>query len=322
MIGPETSQKLLKTAQDLYAHYKDCRLCPWKCGIDRSKGKSGPCRSPAYASLAAYAVHHGEEPPISGTRGTGNLFFSGCSMSCVYCQNFEISQETMGPKPTSPEDIGRAIHALAQDNVHNIGLVSASHILPDAIMGLYHAALKGVHLPVVYNTNSFENVETLKKLHGIVDIYLADLRYSNDMDARKFSKTRNYVHQARQAIIEMARQVGPSLQIGPDNIAIKGLIVRMLVLPNDIAGIKSSLQFLKTTFGNSVTISIMAQYQPMYKASDYPFISRRLYYGEYLRALDLAESMGFKDIYVQSMDAAENYIPSFRNGTVSFSERP
>lgn len=274
---------------------------------------------PAYARLAAHAVHHGEEPPISGTRGTGNLFFSGCSMSCTYCQNFRISQEITKTNPTSPEVIGQAITGLAKKRVHNIGLVSASHSLPDAIMGLYHAAQNGISLPVVYNTNSFEQVEVLKSLHGIIDIFLADLRYSDDAMARKYSKTRNYVIHARQAILEMARQVGPSLQLAPDNIAISGLIVRLLVLPNDIAGIESSLNFLKKNLGTNVTISIMAQYQPMYKAVKQLLLSRPIYYGEYLRAMDLAESMGFSDIYVQSMDAAKNYIPEFHDGKVSFS---
>jgi len=313
------AERLLKTARDLYPHYKECGLCPWNCGIDRTKGAIGPCRTHAYASLGAHAVHHGEEPPISGIKGTGNLFFTGCSMACAYCQNHVISQETKNPEPTAPEAIGRAVCELARKGVHNIGLVSASHILPDAIMGLYFAAKEGVDLPVIYNTNSFEQPDILKKLDGVIDIYLADLRYSDDAEARKYSKTRNYVTSARQAIIEMTRQVGTSLQINENKIATKGLIVRLLVLPNDIAGIESSLKFLKSEFGTKVTISLMAQYQPMYKAPDLPLLSRPVYSGEYLRALKRVESMGFTDVYTQSLDASGNYIPDFRDGNVTFS---
>ncbi len=322
MIAPDTAHLILEAAESLRGHYQDCHLCPWDCGVDRTKGGVGPCRTRAYASLSAYAVHHGEEPPISGTRGTGNLFFFGCPMSCAYCQNFQISQVSPLDERTTPEAIAGAILDLAGRGVHNTGLVSVSHVLPDVLMGMYHAAMKGVRLPVVYNTNSFEQVHVLRHLKGIVDIYLADLRYSDDAEARQYSRTRNYVGSARRAILEMADQVGPSLQRDHDGIAVKGLLVRLLVLPNDIAGIESSLHFLRQELGTGVTISIMAQYQPMYKAVDMPLISRRIYAGEYLRALNLAESMGFEDVYVQTMDAADNYVPDFRDGEVRFSGNP
>ncbi len=319
MISKENIPKIKEAISAFEDEYRHCRLCPWDCKIDRTR-QAGPCGLKDQPVLAAAVVHKGEEPPISGSRGIGNLFFAGCTMHCVYCQNYQISQKwrRLNLKGTTSLKIANEIKRLYEEGVHFIGLVSPTHVLPSVLEAMVIAAEMGVSLPVVYNTSSYERVDVLRKLNGIVDVYLADLRYSDDEQARMYSKVRGYVWASTTSIREMARQVGSKLIRNEHGLAKKGLIIRILVLPNDIAGVERSLSFIKDTFGTDVTLSLMAQYTPMYRASRYLLISRKLHAGEYLRALELAEKLGFEDVFVQSLDAADYYVPDFSRDSEIF----
>lgn len=301
-----------------------CRLCPHECLVNRLGGETGRCRIGPHVILAAATAHFGEEPEISGKRGSGTLFFGSCNLRCIYCQNFQISQDfrTRRKEPTPAELVACAALRLQDMGCHNINWVTPSHVVPWACEAHGLAVAQGLKLPLVYNTSGYDSVEVLKLLEGIVDIYLTDLRYSDDETAWRFSKAKNYVKASRAAVLEMARQVGSEVEYRDDGIARRGLIVRLLVLPNDLAGLGDTLSFLRDNLGTRVRISLMAQYYPTNKANREILLSRPIFYGEYYRAISLVEKMGFENVIFQDMAASDFYRPDFDRGEEPFKDSP
>lgn len=267
-----------------------CTLCPEKCRVARLSGKKGRCRIAGHAVVADYSPHFGEEPPIRGTRGSGTVFFSGCNMHCVYCQNHEISQHARGT-PVTPEILAFMFLMLQENGCHNINLVTPSHIVPMFLQGLVAAAKEGLSIPIVYNSGGYDSVEALKLLDGIVDIYMPDFKYWDAATAYRLSGIKHYPESARHALKEMHRQVG-KLQLDKDGVAIKGLLVRHLVLPGDLAGTTDVVKFLCEELSPGTWINIMEQYHPCWKAMEYPPLDRAVTSEEYEKAVELARRAG------------------------------
>ncbi len=270
---------------------ESCNVCPNDCGVNRLKDQKAFCKTGRYAKVASYFPHKGEEFPIRGFNGSGTIFFSYCNMRCVYCQNYDVSQLGEGDY-VSPEELADMMLRLQRFGCHNINFVSPSHVVPQILEALYIAVGKGLKIPIVYNTSSFDSLKSLRLLDGVVDIYLPDLKYLRNDFGKKYSKIKNYADKAKEAIKEMYRQVG-DLQVDENGIAIRGILVRHLVLPNDISTTKEVLQFLHS-ISPKLAINVMAQYFPAYKAYDYPELSRRIDWTEYNRAVKEAETLGFR----------------------------
>lgn len=279
------SGELKERAEKAKEMLLSCRVCPHNCEVNRSEGELGYCKTGRYAVVSSYFPHRGEEFPIRGYRGSGTIFFSYCNMRCVYCQNYEISHLGEG-REVKPEELARMMLELQDMGCHNINLVSPSHVVPQILEALLIAVERGLRIPLVYNTSSFDSLESLKLLDGIVDIYLADLKYLNREFGRKYSKVKDYPKHAKEAIREMYRQVG-NLKTDERGIAVRGLIVRHLVLPNDISTTKEVMEFLRS-IDPELAVNVMDQYFPFYKAKDYPELARRVSREEYERALDYA----------------------------------
>jgi putative pyruvate formate lyase activating enzyme len=261
---------------------ESCEVCPHRCGVNRLKGELGFCKTGKNAIVDSYFPHRGEEKPIRSYRGSGTVFFSYCNMRCIYCQNYQISQLGEG-REVSPEDLAEIFLELQAMGCHNLNLVTPSHVVPQILSALYLAVQKGFKLPIVYNTSSFDSLESLRLLEGIVDIYLADLKYADREVARRYSKVKNYPEIAMAAIKEMHRQVG-DLILDERGIAVKGLLVRHLVLPNGLAGTEKVAEFLGSLSKNTA-VNVMDQYYPSYMAWKYPELSRRITQREYHQAL-------------------------------------
>jgi putative pyruvate formate lyase activating enzyme len=261
---------------------ESCEVCPHRCGVNRLKGELGFCKTGKNAIVDSYFPHRGEEKPIRGYRGSGTVFFSYCNMRCVYCQNYQISQLGEG-REVSPEELAEIFLELQAMGCHNLNLVTPSHVVPQILSALYLAVKKGFRLPIVYNTSSFDSLESLRLLEGIVDIYLADLKYADREIARRYSKVKNYPEVAMAAIREMYRQVG-DLILDERGIAIRGLLVRHLVLPNGLAGTEKVAEFL-ASLSKNMAVNVMDQYYPSYMAWKYPELSRRITQREYHQAL-------------------------------------
>ncbi len=259
-----------------------CKVCPHECGVNRIENELGYCKTGRYAIVSSYFPHRGEEFPIRGTRGSGTIFFSYCNMRCVYCQNYEISHFGEG-REVKPEELARMMLELQEMGCHNVNLVSPSHVVPQILEALIIAVEKGLRIPLVYNTSSFDSLESLKLLDGVVDIYLADLKYLSREFGRKYSKVKDYPKHAVEAIKEMYRQVGP-LKVNGMGVAVRGLIVRHLVLPNGVSTTKEVMEFLRSIDPN-MAVNVMDQYFPFYKAKEYPELSRRITQAEYEEAL-------------------------------------
>ncbi len=294
----------------MFSLYAPCKLCPWKCGVDRTQGEKGLCRASDTVQVAKALPLKGEEPPISGSRGSGTIFFSHCNLKCCFCQNYQIRQQAQG-KEISTEALAALMLGLQQQGCHNINLVSASHYLPQLIKALYTAARDGLCLPIVYNTNGYEDTTVLKLLDGIVDIYLPDAKYALDTYAWKYSSARNYPRINFEAITEMFRQVG-HLLTDDRGVAVKGLIVRHLILPGGLSGTESILQRLKESFGSAVFISLMGQYLPCYRASCFKELNTKITHDEYMHAVATLELLGLENGWLQELDVLDNtFVPDF-----------
>ena len=263
-----------------------CKECPHRCEVNRLENELGYCKTGRNAVVSSYFPHHGEEFPIRGFRGSGTIFFSYCNMRYVYCQNYEVSHLGEG-REVSPEELADMMLELQGMGVHNINLVSPSHVVPQILEALYVAVQKGLRIPLVYNTSSFDSIESLKLMDGVVDIYLADLKYLSREFGRKYSKVKDYPTHAKEAIREMYRQVG-NLKVDERGIAVRGLIIRHLVLPNDISTTVEVMNFLRS-IDPKLAVNVMDQYFPFYKAKDYPELARRITREEFERALKEAE---------------------------------
>lgn len=298
--------ELLLRVREAKELLRECSLCPRLCGVDRTAGMTGVCRSGIDTVVASYNLHFGEEPPISGINGSGTIFFSNCTMRCVYCQNYPISQFSVG-RIVSVHELAEMMLRLKKMGAHNINIVTGTHFLPQIIEAVYFAALEGLDIPIVYNTSGYERVEVLRLLDGIVDIYLPDIRYSSNQYARIYSATSNYVEYNRESIIEMFRQVG-ELKVDERGIAEKGLIVRHLILPGGIAETEKALQFVKSvesSGGGKIFLSIMTQYFPAYRAINDKFLRRRIKKREIEDVMELLKRYEIDSGWIQDEDDAE-----------------
>ena len=279
---------------------KSCTICPRRCGIDRRGGKKGYCRASLDPVVYSYIQHHGEEPALSGSKGSGTIFFAYCNMKCVYCQNYQFSQLDNGEKITI-ERLASIMLDLQMSGCHNINLVSPTHYLPQILTALEIAVQRGLNIPIVYNTSGYDSSDTIKMLDGIIDIYLPDMRYSDNGMAIKYSDAPEYVEHNRSSIEEMYRQVGNPV-LDKNGIAEKGLIIRLLVLPNEVTGTKKILKFIKDRISKNAYLSIMSQYYPTFKACSFKEISRRIRKDEYDNVVDEAFSLGLNNGWVQEYE--------------------
>jgi putative pyruvate formate lyase activating enzyme len=278
--------------------------------VDRTRGETGYCEAGPDPTVAAAIPHFGEEPPLSQAGGAGTLFFSHCNLSCVYCQNHQISQGGFGSAVT-PLRLSRLILGLQDEGCANIEPVSPSHHLPGLLEALAIAAGQGLKLPVVYNTNGYECSETLDLLEGVVDIYLPDLKYARGEHALSYSDSVDYVETARKAILKMHDQVG-DLVVDVQGRGLRGMILRHLVLPGDLAGTSETLLWVRDNLPRTVTLSLMAQFSPLHNSHRFPLLNRRLSSEEYENAIDLAWELGFENVFVQDLDSQEQGIPDFQ----------
>ena len=292
----------------------DCSLCPRNCHVNRSAGQRGYCGASATLKAARAALHMWEEPCISGTRGSGAVFFSGCNMHCVFCQNEQIAKGQFGID-LSIERFVEILLNLQEQGAANINLVTPTHFVPQIIQGLEQAKLRGLTIPVVYNSSGYESVGTLRQLDGLVDIYLPDMKYSRTETAAKYSTAPDYAEVAKRALQEMVRQAGAP-EFDRDGMMRKGVIVRHLLLPGHVTEAKEVLDYLYHTYGDLIYISIMNQYTPLLSmrglASVYPELDRKVTKREYDKVIDHALELGIRNAFVQEGEtAAESYIPAF-----------
>ena len=290
-----------------------CTICPHECKINRNEGKIGRCKSTNKIKIALYSTHNFEEPCISGKRGSGTVFFSNCNLNCVFCQNYEISQQTRG-KEIEIEDLAKIFLEQQKKKLENINLVTPTSYVPQIIEAIKIARKEGFNLPIVYNTNGYEKVETIKKLDGYVDIYLPDLKYAEDDLAKKYSKIDNYFEIATKAILEMQKQVG-KVKLNEEGVMQKGIIVRHLVLPSHIENSKKVLKWIKENIYKENYVSIMAQYFPCYKAKEekeYKEINRKLTKEEWKEIENYVEKLDFENGFIQELgEHEEEYVPKW-----------
>ncbi len=292
----------------------NCIICPHKCLISRAEGVKGFCKAPARPVISSSMPHHGEEPPISGTGGSGTIFFTYCNMRCVYCQNYQISQQHEGRK-IKVGNLAELMLELQNRGCHNINFVSPSIWIPQIVSAIAIAKKSGLNIPLVFNTGGYDNPRIIKMLRGIIDIYMPDIRYSDNEMAKKCSGVNNYVDYNHKALIEMYSQVG-GLKLGNNDIAKKGMLIRLLVLPNNVGGIKKTIDFIKNSLSTDVYLSIMAQYHPTFKASHYPEINRSITSKEYYQVVKYAEKKGFTSGYIQDYVKNDPFMPDFKDREV------
>lgn len=291
-------KKFKEVVDTLYEILYKCTLCGHKCSVNRHYGKKGVCNATSKLKISSYGLHFGEEEPISGYSGSGTIFFSYCNLHCVYCQNYEISQLAEGYEVTE-EELAEIMIELQQRGAHNINFVSPTHFLPQIIKSLFLAASNGLNIPVVYNTGGYDNPEVVKLLSGIIDIYMPDMKYADNKNSLKYSSAKNYWEVNTTLVKEMYHQVG-ELKI-KDGVAKEGLLIRHLVLPNNIAGSKKIIDFVCEHLSKEVYFNIMAQYRPCYKAYNYPELNRRITYEEYNEVVEYAMLKGMKNLDIQQM---------------------
>ena len=290
--------------------YRNCRLCPRECKVDRRAGKTGFCGMTSEVMAARAALHFWEEPCISGTEGSGAVFFSGCTLRCVFCQNHEIAAGAVG-KPVTEERLSRIFLELQEKGANNINLVTATQFLPTVISALQHAKKMGLTIPIVYNTGGYEKVETLRLLEELVDIWLPDCKYRSAELAARYSRAVDYPETVKTALAEMVRQTGAPL-FDRRGMMKKGVIVRHLVLPGCVSDSKDVLEYLWDTFGNQIYVSIMSQYTPLPHVAAYPEINRKVTDEEYEEIVDYARFLGMSQVYVQEGGCVgESFIPPF-----------
>lgn len=290
-----TDREFEEKIEALFDKLKSCSICPRSCKVDRTKGQLGYCKTGFLPFVSSYGPHFGEESVLVGFNGSGTIFFTSCNLGCIFCQNYEISQLRIGDE-ISFEDLARIMIKLQQLGCHNINLVSPTHQIPQIVKSLKIARSMGLKIPIVYNTNAYDSVETLKILEGIIDIYMPDAKYSDNNVVRELSDAPSYFEVMKEAIKEMQRQVGDLLLNG-NGIAVRGLIVRHLVLPNELAGSELIFKFLSQSVSKNVFLNIMDQYRPCFKATLHPKLSRRITKEEFKEAVKLAKKYGLTRIY-------------------------
>ena len=287
-----------------------CEICPRKCEVNRNNNQIGWCKSTDRVKIGLYSTHNFEEPCISGDKGSGTVFFSNCTMNCIFCQNYEISQLGKG-KEISIEELSNIFIMQQEKGVHNINLVTPTSYVYQIIEAIKIAKAKGLNIPIVYNTNGYENIETIKALNGYVDVYLPDLKYAEEKLAIEYSGAKNYFEVATKAIKEMIKQVG-KIKLNEDGIIQKGVIIRHLVLPNHIENSKKVLLWIKQNLPNDIYVSIMAQYFPTYKAKENQELNRKLTKKEWEQIEKYVEEIDIENGFIQELgDHEEEYVPKW-----------
>lgn len=305
---------------------ESCTVCPKDCGNNRLNDEIAACYSGRLPIVSSFTAHFGEEPALSGTKGAGNIFFGNCNLRCVYCQNYQISQtwKTQKKNEVSHEKLADMMLELQARGCHNIGFVSPTHFAPQMARSILIAAEKGLQLPIVYNTNAYDSTEVLRLLDGIVDVYLPDLKYAENDAGFQFSKVRGYTDFARDAIKEMFRQTGAELVYDENGLLKRGLVIRLLVLPNDIAGIEENLRWIRDELSPKVAISLMAQYYATNKAATddrYILLSRRISEREWTKTVELLEELGMEEGFMQEYESASYYYrPDFNDKEKPFKD--
>jgi putative pyruvate formate lyase activating enzyme len=323
-VGLLASGELEERVERLYALLSACTVCPRNCGNDRLAGVLASCASAERPVVSAYAPHFGEEPTLSGTRGAGNIFFGNCNLRCVYCQNYQISQDYPIQKhnEVGVERLAEIALELQERGCHNVGFVSPTHFAPQMAKAVLLAARAGLRLPIVYNTNAYDSVEVLRLLEGIVDVYLPDFKYADSAAGSLYSKVPDYAERSREALLEMYRQKGARLEIGEDGLLKSGLLVRVLVLPNGVAGVAESLSWIAETLSPRVAISLMAQYYPIHRAlsgDKYAALNRSITAEEWAQALAALAFNGMDNGFQQELETANKYYrPDFRDRATPF----
>lgn len=277
-----------------------CELCPRRCGVNREEGRRGYCQAGGTVEVYRYGLHQGEEPPVSGVRGSGTIFFSRCTLSCLYCQNYPWSQEGQG-RAVSVDELAEMLRSLARDGCHNWNLVSPTPWLPWIYEAWCQVVTDGLSRPIVYNTSGFERVDQLRAMEGWVNIYLSDLRYASEASAKAGSDSTGYVRASREALLEMWRQTGP-LKTDGEGVAEQGTICRLLVLPGRANEAVANLEWLAETVGTGIPVSVMAQYTPAYKALNEAPWNRRPTQDEYGLVVDAMERLGFTEGWIQEYE--------------------
>lgn len=317
--------ELVNRVEALEKLLESCTVCPRDCLNNRLKDEIAACYSGRLPIVSSYTPHFGEEPALVGRFGAGNIFFGNCNLRCAYCQNYQISQTWREQKrnEVTHERLAEMMLELQERGCHNIGFVSPTHFVPQMARGILIAAERGLHLPIIYNTNAYDSVEVLRLLDGIVDIYLPDLKYAENEAGWMYSKVRSYTDVAREALKEMFRQMGDEL-VFDEGVLQRGLVIRLLVLPNDIAGIRESLEWIRDELSPRVAISLMAQYYPTHQAatkSRYTLLSRRITESEWLRALSALDELGMEEGWLQEYDGASHYYrPNFIDKEIPFKD--
>ncbi len=286
-------QELKQRADELRELLRECVVCPRRCRARRTAGRIGVCRSTDEVIVSQVSAHFGEEPPLVGWGGSGTIFFSRCNLWCLFCQNYDISHWDMG-QPVSKTDLAEAMLSLQSatpNGCHNINLVTPTHFVPQIVEALVLAVERGLRIPLVYNCSGYESVETLRLLDGIIDIYMPDVKYSDNACARKYSGVKDYWDVARPALQEMHRQVG-DLELNQNGIARRGLLVRHLVLPNGLAGSRAVIDFIANEISRDTYINIMDQYRPAFRASRYPELDRPITLAEFDEVVNYAQRRG------------------------------
>jgi putative pyruvate formate lyase activating enzyme len=320
------SGELERRVNDLERLLLSCTVCPLDCGNNRIENKLARCFSGRLPIVSSYTAHFGEEPPLVGKNGAGNIFFGNCNLRCVYCQNYQISQthKEQLKNEITHERLAEIMLELQARGCHNINFVSPTHFAPQMARSIWLAVDQGLRLPIVYNTNAYDAVPVLQLLENIVDIYLPDFKYADDESGYQYSKVPNYKLYSRLALKEMFRQTGPDLVIDNDGLLQRGLVVRLLVLPNDVGSIAESIEWIRDELSPRVAISLMAQYYPTHQAATnerYVLLSRRIRELEWLKTTAALEALGMEEGWVQEFDGASFYYrPDFTDAERPFKD--
>lgn len=314
-----STKKLEDIAEHAYEIYKKCHVCPHACHVDRTQKQLGYCQSTDELKITASIQHYGEEPIFTQSRGVGNIFITSCNMQCCYCQNYQASQLKIGDH-YSYELAAKAMLHLQEKGVHFIGWVSPSHVIPGLLKSLTIARKKGLRLPIIYNTSSYDQIDSLKLLEHIVDIYLPDFKYASNQLGLKFSKVKNYADIAFSSIYEMWRQKGALTYDSEKNIVLTpGVLIRHLILPNHLENTWNVLCMIALEISKSIPISLMNQFQPVHRSQNFSTINRSLNATEYQQAIDMAIDLGFHSVFTQDINFEKHNLPNFLNKERPFS---
>jgi putative pyruvate formate lyase activating enzyme len=298
-VSKKDADQIIEIGDKLLSRLNACDLCPQECRVDRTSGMIGECGTTDQLMIASSNLHHGEEPPLSGYRGSGTIFFSGCSLSCIYCQNYPISQQLVGSS-ISIDGLAENMLELQNRGAHNINLVTPDHFFGHIVKAIGLAIGAGLDLPIVCNSSGYQKLETIRLMEGIIDIYLVDMRYSNNEIARNCSRADRYKEVNREAVKEMFRQVG-NLVLKPDKTATKGVLIRHLVLPENQSGSTEVFRFLAEEISPDIYVSLMSQYFPAHRAVDHPNLGRKITRTEFDKAVEMFYNAGLTNGYIQEM---------------------